>query len=81
MRAVAEPLQKSVATDRDIICSGVDCRVWVGGDEAAEVGDGEFERYARTTRRAAFLAEMERIVPRPVLCALIHPSDPKRNGR
>ena len=28
-----------------------------------------------------FLAEMERIVPRPVFCALIHPSDPKRNGR
>jgi hypothetical protein len=32
-----------------------------------------FERYAKTTRRAAFLAEMERIVPWSALCALIEP--------
>src|SRR6201995_4999058 len=36
-----------------------------------------FERYARTTRRAAFLAEMERVVPWPALCALIEPFYPK----
>ena len=47
-----------------------------GRCEAADVDDGESERYARTTRRAAFLAEMERIVPQPVLCALIHPPIP-----
>jgi hypothetical protein len=29
-----------------------------------------FERYAKTTRRAAFLAEMERAVPWTALCAL-----------
>ena len=41
-----------------------------------------FERYARTTRRAAFLAEMERVVPWPALCALIDPYYPKPgNGR
>ena len=41
-----------------------------------------FERYARTTRRAAFLAEMERVVPWPALCALIDPHYPKSgNGR
>lgn len=41
-----------------------------------------FERYARTTRRAAFLAEMEAIVPWARLCALIAPYYPKRgNGR
>ena len=41
-----------------------------------------FERYARTTRRAAFLAEMERVVPWPALRALIEPFYPKRgNGR
>src|SRR5690348_4048401 len=41
-----------------------------------------FERYARTTRRAEFLAEMERVVPWPALCALIEPSYPKPgNGR
>src|SRR6201995_6024553 len=41
-----------------------------------------FERYAKTTRRAAFLAEMERVVPWPELCALIEPFYPKPgNGR
>ena len=36
-----------------------------------------FERYAKTTRRAAFLAEMERVVPWPALCELIEPFYPK----
>src|SRR5438477_397872 len=36
-----------------------------------------FERYAKTTRRAAFLAEMERVVPWSALCALIEPFYPK----
>jgi IS5 family transposase len=36
-----------------------------------------FERYAKTTRRAAFLAEMERVVPWPALCALVEPVYPK----
>ena len=41
-----------------------------------------FERYAKTTRRAAFLAEMERVVPWSALCALIEPFYPKLgNGR
>ena len=41
-----------------------------------------FERYGKTTRRAAFLAEMDRVVPWPVLCALIEPVYPKPgNGR
>jgi len=41
-----------------------------------------FERYAKTTRRAAFLAEMERVVPWSALCALIAPFYPKPgNGR
>ena len=41
-----------------------------------------FERYAKTTRRAAFLAEMERVVPWGELCALIEPFYPKAgNGR
>jgi hypothetical protein len=41
-----------------------------------------FERYAKTTRRAGFLAEMERVVPWPALCALIEPVYPKPgNGR
>jgi transposase, IS5 family len=41
-----------------------------------------FERYAKTTRRAAFLDEMERVVPWPALCALIALVYPKPgNGR
>ena len=41
-----------------------------------------FERYGKTTRRAAFLAEMEQAVPWPVLCGLIEPFYPKPgNGR
>src|SRR5215472_7380612 len=41
-----------------------------------------FERYAKPTRRAAFLAEMERVVPWSALCALIEPFYPKPgNGR
>jgi IS5 family transposase len=41
-----------------------------------------FERYAKPTRRAMFLAEMERVVPWSALCALIEPFYPKPgNGR
>lgn len=41
-----------------------------------------FDRYAKTTRRAAFLAEMDRVVPWAELCALIAPVYPKPgNGR
>jgi IS5 family transposase len=36
-----------------------------------------FDRYAKTTRRAAFLAEMERVVPWAALCRLIEPHYPK----
>jgi len=41
-----------------------------------------FDKYAKTTRRAAFLAEMQRVVPWSELCALIEPVYPKPgNGR
>jgi transposase, IS5 family len=41
-----------------------------------------FDRYAKTTRRAVFLIEMERVVPWPALSALIDPFYPKPgNGR
>jgi IS5 family transposase len=41
-----------------------------------------FERYTKTTRRAAFLAEMERVVPWCELCTLVEPVYPKPgNGR
>jgi len=36
-----------------------------------------FERYSKPTRRAAFLAEMNRVVPWRALCALIEPVYPK----
>jgi IS5 family transposase len=41
-----------------------------------------FERYAKTTRRALFLAEMEQVVPWPALCRLIESVYPRPvNGR
>jgi hypothetical protein len=41
-----------------------------------------FERYGKTTPRATFLAEMERVVPWPALCGLTEPFYPKAgNGR
>ena len=41
-----------------------------------------FDRYSKTTRRAAFLAEMEEVVPWPDMFALIEPFYPKPgNGR
>ena len=43
---------------------------------------GGFERYGKTTRRAAFLAEMNRVVPWAKLCAVVEPYYPKAgNGR
>src|SRR6516225_4030109 len=43
---------------------------------------GGFERYAKTTRRAVVLTEMERVVPWPALSGLIDPFYPKPgNGR
>src|SRR6266704_2413792 len=41
-----------------------------------------FERYTKKTRRAAFLEEMEQVVPWSKLCALVEPHYPKAgNGR
>ena len=41
-----------------------------------------FGRYTKTTRKAAFLAEMDRVVPWHELCAVIAPFYPKPgNGR
>lgn len=36
-----------------------------------------FERYGKTTKRAAFLSEMNRVVPWAKLCALVQPHYPK----
>ena len=41
-----------------------------------------FEKHGKLTRRAAFLAEMEEVVPWRELCAVVEPFYPKRgNGR
>lgn len=46
------------------------------------LAEGGFEKYSKTTRRAAFLADMERVVPWDKLCELIEPHYPKAgNGR
>jgi IS5 family transposase len=36
-----------------------------------------FERYAKMTRRAAFIGEMEQVVPWSALCALVEPFYPR----
>src|SRR5207237_6667482 len=51
---------------------GVDWCVGLGMKQLTLAAVG-FERYAKTTRRAAFLAEMEQVVPWSALCALIEP--------
>ncbi|MGH9068997.1 MAG: IS5 family transposase [Acidimicrobiales bacterium] len=43
----------------------------------ATLATAGFERYSKPTRRAAFLAEMGRVVPWRELCALIEPVYPK----
>ena len=40
-----------------------------------------FEQYARKTRRAIFLEEMEQVVPWRELCALVEPYYPKPGNR
>jgi IS5 family transposase len=46
------------------------------------LAEGGFEKYAKATRRAMFLEEMDRVVPWSELCALIEPYYPKAgNGR
>ena len=48
---------------------------------AADQGDG-FEQYRRRTKRDAFLAVMDEIVPWQELCSVIEPQYPKAgNGR
>jgi len=42
---------------------------------------GGFEQYAKTTKRATFLAEMNQVIPWGELCALIEPHYPKAGGR
>jgi transposase, IS5 family len=60
---------------------GVDWCVGLGMRQLTLAAVG-FERYAKTTRRAAFLAEMEQVVPWSTLCVLIEPFYPKPgNGR
>ena len=41
------------------------------------LGDGGFEKYGKTTRRAQFLSEMDRVVPWSALCAVVEPHYPK----
>ncbi len=43
----------------------------------ATLATAGFDRYSKPTRRAVFLAEMDRVVPWMQLCALIEPVYPK----
>ena len=51
-------------------------------DDQLSFAHATFQRFSKTTKRAAFLAEMNRIVPWQRLCAVIEPHYPKAgNGR
>jgi len=45
--------------------------------EPTRVATAGFDKYAKTTRRAEFLREMEQVVPWALLCELIEPDYPK----
>ena len=48
----------------------------------ATLATAGFDKYAKTTRRAVFLSEMDKVVPWSMLCELIEPHYPKAgNGR
>src|SRR4029077_3941567 len=77
-----EPLQKPLSNNRVMMHRRTAEWGRVGSMKQLTLATVGFERYARTTRRAVFLAEMERVVPWPALCALIDPHYPKPgNGR
>jgi IS5 family transposase len=59
---------------------------WIGADglgmKQLTLATAVFDHYAKTTRRAVFLAEMEQVMPWSALCKLIEPFYPKPgNGR
>lgn len=48
----------------------------------ATLATGTFDKYAKTTKRAVFLSEMNHVVPWAILCKLVTPHYPKAgNGR
>src|SRR5271157_2090207 len=53
---------------------------WMSGDNQMSFASTGFERFARTTRRGEFLAQMDAIVPWDRLCALVSPHYPTGEG-
>ncbi len=49
-------------------------------DEQMSFASANFDRYAKTTRRAKFLDEMDRILPWPQLCDVVRPHYPTGDG-
>jgi len=49
-------------------------------EEQLSLANAQFERFAKPTKRAAFLSEMDAIVPWERLCALIAPHYPTGEG-
>ena len=49
----------------------------MNGMKQMTLSAGGFEQYGKTTRRAVFLAEMNRVVPWSALCAVVEPHYPK----
>ncbi|MGA9274423.1 MAG: IS5/IS1182 family transposase, partial [Candidatus Cybelea sp.] len=49
-------------------------------EEQLSFGAWGFDRFARSTKRAAFLSEMDRIAPWERLCAVVRPHYPTGEG-
>ena len=65
------------------MCTNVQlARTGIGGMRQTTLATAGFDRYAKTTRRDGFLADMEAVVPWAAFCSLIEPFYPKAgNGR
>ena len=80
-----EALQKASVNDRGMMRIGAGLVRMGWGNEAADTGDSGVDRYAKTTRRAAFLAEMasddaapSRATHKEDVCAVEPAHEPRR---
>jgi len=52
-------------------------QIWMKAMKQTSLATAGFDKYAKTTRRAVFLNEMDQAVPWSILCELIEPHYPK----
>jgi hypothetical protein len=65
------PLDSLLTSTKVLLADGI------GGKREMTLAAGGFDRYAKTKRCAAFLAEIETVVPWAEFCSLVEPFYPK----